>query len=147
MLLQRSNRDRWRKMLGSADGKAIWERLRRTTNRGFHVAFQYYVATTLTPWGVHQIGLQSFACGSPDLLFAQSGVRMKALRWTKREFSSNPGCNLQYSSVSTPDCRTSRRASPSRPQITEAIGVTILQSNRFVSIFERSRVKRSYWPV
>lgn len=63
---------------------------------------------------------------------------MKALWWIKREFSSNPDYNL-HSSVSTPDRRTSRRASPSRPQITEAKGVTILQSEISVSIFERSR--------
>ncbi len=117
---------------------AIQEEPSRTINRRFHVTFQYYVAATQTPWGVHQNGLQNFACCSPDLLFDQSGVRMKDLRWTKREFSSHPDCNL-HSSVSTPDCRTSRRASPSRLQITEAIGVTILQSVRFVSIFERSR--------
>jgi len=63
---------------------------------------------------------------------------MKALRWTKREFLSNPDCNL-HSSVSTSDRRTSRRANPSRLQITEAIGVTILQSEALISLLERSR--------
>ena len=72
------------------------------------------------------------------VLFDQLDVRRKALRRTKRESSSNVGWNL-HSSVSTPDSRTSRSASPRRLQTTEATGVSILQGERFISIFERSR--------
>src|SRR5258708_38579094 len=79
--------------------------------------------------------------------FDQLDLRRKGLRRTKRVSSGKPDWNLQ-SSVSTPDRRTSRRASPSRLQITEATGVSILQDENILLVsLNPLVVKRSYWPV